>query len=223
VLSERGRVRRIHMPIVKIENISQESILGIWKITENADVLLQEAILSEEELNELSRITNFRRKKEWLSARIILKSLMKSIGVPYEGTYKNEFSKPYLIRNGFHISIAHSFPLAGAMIHKSKPCGMDIEMPKPSLFYIAPKFLNNREDEWIIRKPMDLCLAWAAKEVMYKLCGKKDLSFRENLTLEPYECRSKGEIHVEVNDEGERERVALEYEQIDEMMVCYSL
>lgn len=211
------------MPIVKIENISEECVWGLWKIVENSEVLSREAILSDQEQAELAAISNPKRRKEWLAARVLLKNIMEYIKVPYEGTRKDEFRKPYLIRNGFHISIAHSFPFAGAIVNRMNPCGIDIEKPKPALYFIAPKFLSEKESSYVARKPMDLCLAWAAKEVLYKLYGRKDLSFRDHLLIQPYECGSKGKIRVSVNLNDRIDLVPVEYEQLEETMICYSV
>ena len=210
------------MPVVKIENISEECTWGLWKIVENTEVLMQEVIISDEEKSELVRITNPRRKKEWLAARVILKSIMEHLKIPYLGTRKNDSNKPFLVHNGFHISIAHSFPFAGAIVNKINPCGIDIEKPKPALFFIASKFLNEEESAYVAKKPMDLCLAWAAKEVMYKLYGQRDLSFRDNLLIQPYECKLKGQVNVHLNYDKHESLVPLEYEQMEDTMICYS-
>lgn len=211
------------MPIVKIENISEESTLGLWKITENTDALLHEAVLSENELVEFEKISNLRRKKEWLAVRVLLKTIMHSLNIPYKGTFKDDSSKPFLVHNGFHISLAHSFPYAGAIVNPINPCGIDIEKPKPALYFIASKFLSDKESEYVAKKPLDLCLAWAAKEVMFKLCGKKNLSFRDNLQIEPYECQAKGTVEVCINHENCTGRVPLEYELLEETLICYSV
>ncbi len=211
------------MPVVKIENINEECTWGLWKITENSEVLEKEARFSEEEKTELTKISNPRRKKEWLAARVILKRIMEKLNVMYEGIRKDDACKPYLVHNGYHISLAHSFPYAGAIVNKSKPCGIDIEKPKPALYFIASKFLNDQEDKYVAKKPEDLCLAWAAKEVMFKLYGKKDLSFRDNLLIQPYEYRDKGRIKVHINYPDYQDLTSLQYERVENTVICHSL
>ena len=211
------------MPVVKIENISEDCTLGLWKITENTDALYQESVLSENEILEYEKISNLKRKKEWLAVRVLLKTVMKSLNIPYKGTIKDDASKPFLVHNGFHISLAHSFPYAGVIVNRMNPCGIDIEKPKPALYFIASKFLSDKECEYVAKKPMDLCLAWAAKEVMFKLCGKKNLSFRDHLLIEPYECQARGKVEVHINHENRNGRVPLEYELVEETLICYSV
>jgi 4'-phosphopantetheinyl transferase len=211
------------MPIVKIENLNEECTWGLWKITENSEVLEKEASFSEEEKIELTKISNPRRKKEWLAARVTLKRIMEKLNIPYEGIRKDESCKPYLIRNGYHISLAHSFPYAGAIVNRTSPCGIDIEKPKPALYFIAPKFLSEKEDEYIVKKPVDLCLAWAAKEVMFKLYGKKDLSFKDNLQIQPYKCTDKGQINVRIQHLDYQHLTPLQYEQLEDTVICHSI
>lgn len=211
------------MPVIKIEHISEDSVWGLWKIEEDQETLLRNAVLSGEEVSEMDRIANPRRKTEWLASRVMLKTIMDSLGIPYRGLRKNEASKPYLVNDGFHISLAHSFPIAGAMVNRNSPCGIDIEKPKPALFTIATKFLSDEEWNTIPKRLPELCLAWAVKEVLYKLYGDKRISFRENLVLHPFIYSPKGRIRACIRRMGESKSVNLGYEQAGDMMVCYSL
>ena len=211
------------MPVVKIENINDDSFWGLWKIEETTDSLLSKSYLSEEEINELSHISNLKRKKEWLGARVMLKQLIEQCSLPYYGTYKDENKKPYLHTIKYHISIAHCFPFAVTLVNKKHACGIDIEKPKPALFHIAPKFLATDEISSIKQKPDDLCLAWAAKEVLYKLHGNRKLSFKENLHLEPYSLDNKqGNIKARIALSHYCNLYLLGYEILDGFLVCYS-
>ena len=82
------------MPLVKIENINDGVSRGIWKIEENADFLLEKTTLSEFEKEELSLISNVKKRKEWLSARVLLKCMIEDRGVPYYGIFKDDHAKP---------------------------------------------------------------------------------------------------------------------------------
>ena len=213
------------MPVVKIEDINKDSCWGLWKIEETTDALQNLSFLSKEELNELNQITNLRRKKEWLGARALLKHIIdKYLVMEYHGTYKDEHNKPFLHNHSAHISIAHCFPYATTLVNRNHPCGIDIETPKPALFHVAPKFLNTEELKNIKYKPKDLCLAWTAKEVLYKLHGKQKLSFRENLHIVPKSPKSKkGQITAEIELSETTNRYTLVYEILENYMICYSL
>jgi phosphopantetheinyl transferase len=211
------------MPIVKIENINEDCTWGLWKIEETTECLMQSAVLSDAEKEELNRISNLCRKKEWLAARVLLKMVMIGKNVPYTGTRKNEICKPFLVNNGHHISLAHSFPFAGVIVNRLAPCGIDIEKPKPSLFHIAPRFLSEPESDYIQKKPMDLCLAWAAKEVLFKLYGNRHISFRDHLKVEPHLCGQKGNFRAAIHHQNDHMEIGLKYEQVEDTLICYSV
>jgi len=210
------------MPIVNIKHISDHVTYGIWKIEENINFLRRKAYLSSYEQIEYKKIQNIKRKKEWLSARITMLSICEALDIKYKGTYKDENKKPHLIGVPWHISISHSFPYAAALINTSGPCGIDIEMAKPSLFHVSRRFLNEEELKQIPRSPMHLCSAWAAKEVLFKIYGRKNLSFKNNLLLSPYELKQEGQIQGHIKLEMETGGYLMSYFQIDGFIVCYS-
>lgn len=210
------------MPIISIKQINENITSGVWKIEENADFLLKSTVLSKFEKTEFEKIQNVKRIKEWLAARAILLSLCQEMGINYKGIYKDEHSKPHLIGLPFHISISHSFPYATALINKEYPCGIDIEKAKPALFHVAHRFLNDVEMKEIPRDASYLCSAWAAKEVLFKIYGRKNLIFKKNLSLSPYELKPEGEIigHIELGM-GTGDYV-LQYFQLDDFIICHS-
>ena len=213
------------MPVVKIENISDDSCWGLWKIEETTDSLLNLSFLSGEEHKELSRISNLKRKKEWLAARALLKHVInKNLSLEYLGTYKDENNKPFLFGHTAHISIAHSFPYAVTLLNRNHACGIDIEKPKPALFHVARKFLDTQELKEIKHNSGDLCLAWAAKEVLYKLHGKQKLSFRENLHIDIISLQNKErQFTAEIALPESCNKYSLVYETMENYVICYSI
>jgi phosphopantetheinyl transferase len=210
------------MPILEIKHINKNVSIGLWRIEENADTLLECTSLSQEERVEFDNIQNVKRKKEWLGARAILFSLCKEMNMKYQGTFKDEHQKPHLIDIPWYISISHSFPYACSMIHKTKPCGIDIERAKPSLFHISKRFLNNEELKTIPRDPLYLCAAWAAKEVLLKIQGRKSLSFKKNLRLTPYNLKQDGRIRGHIKLDKDQSSHILHYFQLNDFIICHS-
>jgi len=213
------------MPVVKIENINDDLCWGLWKIGETSESLLNFSYLSEAEKKELFQISNIKRKKEWLAARALLRHMVeKHLMLEYQGTFKDDHKKPFLFGQNLHISIAHSFPYAVVLINKSHPCGIDIEKPKPALFHVAPKFLDAIELKEIKNNPEDLCLAWAAKEVLFKLHGKQKLNFKDNLHIQPYSLKNKrGQIKADIKLSESNVPYSLVYEIRETYVICYSL
>jgi phosphopantetheinyl transferase len=211
------------MPIVKIKHINDDVTFGMWKIEENEDYLQHHVRLSKQERGEFKKIQHVKRKKEWLSARATLLEVCKSLKIKFEGTVKDENSKPHLKGLPWHISISHSFPYACALINRKEPCGIDIEKAKPALFHVSKRFLNEQELHDIPRNPSNLCAAWAAKEVLFKIYGRQKLSFKENLLLTPFDLKPQGNIIGQLKLEMGKRDYILEYFQLDEFVVMYSI
>lgn len=163
-----------------IEDISSESAYAVWHITEEVEELQQE--FSEEE-NRLIENHHFKRKCEYYATRKAMEALCRHMGSVFEGIRKDENGKPFLINSAWHISISHAYPFVTCILHKKNSCGIDIELPREQLIKIQRKFLS--EDELSVSgNDVDkLCLFWCAKEALYKVYGKKNLVFAENIKV----------------------------------------
>jgi len=210
------------MPLIRIEHINDNVSYGLWKIEENADSLLKNALLSKYETIEFKKIQHVKRQKEWLGARAALLALCTAMNIKCEGTFKDENGKPHLIGVPWHISIAHSFPYAVVLLNSQEPCGIDIEKAKPALFDVSYRFLNEKELKQIPRDPQHLCAAWTAKEVLFKLHGRGKLSFKDNLLLSPYKIKDKGQIEGHIKLDKEIGDYFLQYFQLDDFIICHS-
>ena len=108
------------------------------------------------------------------------------------------------------------------MINKNEPCGVDIEKAKPALFQVSKRFLNDRELNEIPRNPGNLCAAWAAKEVLFKIYGRQKISFKENLLLSPFDLKPQGNNIGQIKLEMGTRDYILEYFQLEDFVVIYS-
>lgn len=210
------------MSIINIEQINSEVSWIIWKIEESVDSLLQNTFLSDQELLEYQRYNNLKRIKEWLGARNALSALLKQHGYVYSGIEKDKFDKPVLRDNSLHISLAHSYPFAVAMIHKKRPCGIDIEKTKPALIQVSPRFLNDRELPTIRQNVDGLCLAWTAKETLYKMYGKIPLSFKNQIFLSPFKVEKRGKIKATVTIKNQQDEHELVYCRMEDFYICFN-
>lgn len=154
----------------------------VWEITEDFDYLSSQ--LHPRDLNEVGESFLENKKLETAATRLASANLMKSIGVNYEGIQKDEFGKPHIPNNpNIHVSISHAFPLAGAIIDTSGPTGIDIEKPGKQILRIKHKFLSDDEMDFCGDDQNLLTQAWCAKEVLYKIHGRKQLSFKKQLSV----------------------------------------
>ena len=164
------------MPLLLSKQLSVRAAYAVWNIQET---FLELPYLSPEPFPaQLHPV----RQAEWIVGRILVKSLCDQFGIEYRGISKQDTGKPFLNGHDAHISISHSFPIAAAMIHLEKPCGIDMELPRITLQYVKQKFLHpsEKEHQGNLEK---LCTIWCAKEVIYKIFGRKFLSLKDEIKV----------------------------------------
>ena len=209
------------MPITKLEKINSNSYWCIWEITETVDQLLEMIILSKDGHKEIDSISHPIKQRERLASRCCVQELVGQVRKEYNGIVKDKHDKPHLIDINFHISISHSFPYAVAILHKKLPVGIDIEKPIEKLGRIAHRYLNQEEfadSEGDVKK---LCIYWSGKEAINKLNGKVGLNFKRHIRIAPFILHKKDVIRSEFSAEGITARIALNYQEIHDHIVCY--
>ena len=175
------------MPLLLSKQIDDSAAYAIWKISETNSQL--------QKLHDEIAREDFHRNKigEWLATRILVKLLCQKFGIDYAGIRKDENGKPFLVNSTAQISLSHSFPIASAMLHTSKPCGIDVEWPREKMQRIQDKFLNTAESKY--RDDLtSLCTIWAAKEAIYKRYGKRSLSLKDHILIDLKPDSISGEI-----------------------------
>lgn len=177
------------MPIEKIV-LDHQRAWALWQISEEEEALA--AQMSQEPVS--PAITNTQKRREWLSARILVKEMMTALGASFQGIIKDAFGKPFLNGYPYQLSLSHSFPYVAALIDKSEPVGIDLEQPKEKLLKIAPRILHPEELLDAGNDILKHCIYWCAKEALVKVHGKKDLTFAENLLIDPFFLENEGDI-----------------------------
>jgi 4'-phosphopantetheinyl transferase len=180
------------MAIVVKENVEDDCTMGLWEIEEDLDTLFKKVSLDKDETKTLLNFKNVDRQVEWLSVRALLNDLTKcNSKIIY-----NEEHKPFLFDNSFNISISHSKKLTSILLGKYKKVGIDLEYMSHRINKIAHKFVNH--NEYITPnktfEQMHLYIHWCAKEALYKICDKKNINFKDNLTIKPFEIDHAGSI-----------------------------
>lgn len=173
------------MPLVHSEKIDKTSTLLLWELTETETQLrgkLGNAFNSED----LMKITHPQKQREWLASRLLIQQLAEQFGIPYTGTHKDEHGKAYLVNNDSHISITHTFEYVAVVINPDSAVGIDMEKMDAKLQRTSRKYLSEPEFEHAGNDLAALCTYWCAKEALYKLYGKKKISFRESIYIKPF-------------------------------------
>jgi 4'-phosphopantetheinyl transferase EntD len=192
--------------------------LGIWEITESYDELRSRLSLESEEVRKLEGYRNESRKLEWLSVRNLANELT---GTNTRIVY-TEDRKPYLLDNSSHISISHSRNLIAILMSKFKRVGIDLEHMSKRVTGIADKFINEQE---LISKESEtfhLYIHWCAKEALYKICDKKFINIRENITIKPFRPEDEGEIEGLVDNIHGRDNYRLHYRRMGEYIIVWT-
>jgi 4'-phosphopantetheinyl transferase len=116
---------------------------------------------------------------------LIEEMIKNSFGKEYQLDY-DEFGKPQLRGGIGFVSLSYCKNWIAIGFSKKAEIGIDVEHKRKQLENIAPRFMNASElEEWqqSSRKQDYLQLVWGAKEALYKVYGRKQLVFRENLLV----------------------------------------
>lgn len=208
------------MGIILKKKLEDGSMLGMWEITEDINVLLNQVKLSGTELERFDGFLSHARKLEFLSVRALLaKMLNPDVKIAYNGNWK-----PYLDDGSHNISISHSKNLTSILLNKTKRVGIDLEYMSHRIRKIAHKFINDNEsiNKNDLTEKYHLYIHWCAKEALYKICDKKDINFKLNLFIKPFQLNNEGVIKGTVDSERINEEFDLNYFKYDNYIIVYT-
>lgn len=209
------------MTLFSINNINSNLSVGIWEITETKEELIQKINFSTTELKELNEIKIENQKLQWLSVRMLLKEML---GIQSRIIYTKK-GKPFLKNSSSKISISHSDKFVALMINKKEETGIDIEKINNKVDQIKNKFLSPNELSEInhIENLEKLHVYWGAKESLYKLYGEKELIFKADLIIAPFQYSGNGTITGRIEKNHFQRCYLLKYEKIQDYLLVYVL
>ena len=211
---------KLKMGCIIKHNINDSSVLGVWKIEEDLDTLLQTVALDADEKKKLNSFRSVRRKFEFLSVRALLAELTgNTANIIY-----NKNNKPFLKNGSMFISISHSHQLTAILLSVNEKVGVDLEYMSSNIAAIALKFMNVKEK--ITKDPANrlyhLYLHWCAKEALYKICDKEITSIRKDISIEPFKVCDSGKITGSVNTDVMNESFNLNYIKYDNYAIVWT-
>jgi phosphopantetheinyl transferase len=200
--------------------LNEFSILGVWKIEEDLNTLLDLALLDNDEKKKYKGFSSNSRKLEFLSVRALLSEL---IGREAKIVY-NKNNKPFLKDGSRFISISHSHKLTAILLSTNEKVGIDLEYMSSNIAALAFKFINRKEK---ITKEKEerryhLYVHWCAKEALYKICDKEGISIRNSITIEPFIVKESGEIKGQVHTNKINETFDLYYSKYDNYAIVWT-
>jgi len=200
------------MPITHQVSLDQDLSYCIWKIEETEEEMLDLLHLNAVELADFEKTRVPEKRLEWLGARNALKHLVTPHGQFF--LFKDEFGKPHLNHGDWQVSMSHAKGYGAAAIQRIKPIGIDIELERPQITRIAKKFLHEEEKVWSDLTITNLTKIWGAKEALYKLHGRTQLIFAEQIRVYPFK-ENKGEIL----ENGSIDTFGLAFDALDELYI----
>lgn len=161
------------MPIIINKRLAGSSKLGVWKLTENLELLEEIFPLLLEEKQFYNNIRNEKRKREWLISRILLTEILeKRVLISY-----TKHGKPYIKNQTTEISITHSKNFVSLLLSNKLIPGVDIEHINDRVDKVKHKFLDKNELNWC-QSLEAKTICWSAKEAIFKTY-EKELDFHD--------------------------------------------
>lgn len=193
------------MPLKEIHQTGSQSGWAIWHIEENVGQLTNTIIGTPSK-----EITHDSKKLEWLAARHLVLSLSNHLGLRYFGVKKDAFGKPFLEKYPHQLSLSHSFPYVAVQIDHDQPVGIDLEQPKSKILKIAPRVFSPIELKDAGVDVVKHTVYWCAKETMYKIHGKGNIHFSDQLNIEPFLLQEEGKLNGVISS-GKKVKVNMDY------------
>lgn len=213
------------MPLVERIDLDAHTRLGWWRITEPSTELRPRLVFSRSEEEFMQRISNEKRRTQWMASRVLLKTLIGTEG--FVEMFVDPYGRPEVENYDIRISISHTHDYAAVILSDRFTVGIDVEQVKPDLDRIKTKFM--RPDE-LAGMPTDedaltyVLLHWSAKEVMYKIYARRKLDFRDHMGVHPFELHPERGIFHGWTAKGDYDRTfALHYRRLDTYYVVWAV
>ncbi len=208
------------MALVYLRELDNDVRFAIWRIEETAEDLIGRLQLDGREQAILSKLNKGKRTLHWLATRVLLRHMLDTTG--FIDCPSDENGKPYLANFPQRISLTHSFDYAAVMMSNNGEVGIDLELVKPKILRIADKFMKQEELEAIGNGHIEqLYACWCAKEAVYKLQGNKGVSFKDNMTIQPFDYQDQGVLFLDLEAPDRTDRFKVYYERFQEYMLGY--
>ena len=167
------------MPIIRTIRPNDNTVVGIWNITESIDDLSSQVVLSSKSKELLKNRKASIHKLQFLSIRAILLEL------GYSDQDLSYINNAPILNNGKKISISHSNLFSCVIISDFK-VGIDVQEFNNKINTIAKKFIGY---EALYVKDNDIqiiSIIWNIKESIYKIAEIIGLDYKNHLLVIPF-------------------------------------
>ena len=167
------------MPIIRIIKPNDNTIVGIWKITETLDNLSKSVSLSSTSKELLKNRKSRVHKLQFLSVRAILLELGYSVD-----SLSYQDNRPILNDNK-KISISHS-NLFSCVIISDLKVGIDVQKTDHKINTVAKKFIGYETLYLDVDDFKRMTIIWNIKESIYKIANINGLDYKTHLLVVPF-------------------------------------
>jgi len=206
------------MPLHHIIQHNETTQIFIWKITESYDQLSSEVTLNENNQARLQNMKSELHRRGFLSVR----KLLEYNGYTDFDLYYDKTGKPHL-HDGKHISITHSHEFS-AIVLSDTNIGIDMEKQREKIRIIADKFTAPLEEKYLNRESDDyigkLTVIWGTKEAIFKVRNEIGISFKDHISLLPFEIAERKAIAILGFNETET-NFSVHFEEIENFTLVY--
>lgn len=211
------------MPLLLQRDVASKTKFAVWKIEESDNWFRSQLTLDERENHLINSIRHPHKKLHWLSSRLLLRILLDNPG-GFIHLESDERGKPVVQNFPVKISISHSAEFSALMLSESLDVGIDIEKIDPKITRIQHKFLREEEFKNISEENSteQVYVYWCAKEAMYKLHGRKQLDFKEHLSVAPFQYSGSGKIKGAIHKNSFHQQLEISYEKLDGYMMAFT-
>lgn len=166
----------------------------VWKITESARDLLSS--VSPDCAAEALLLHGEPRRKEWLAVRLLLE---RACGVDARIVY-DKAGKPSVEGLCGYISVSHTRGYAFLAYSKDTPLGIDAELVGRDALSASRRFVNESSMQMLSGEDAaGKALAyWCCCEALFKLVGNIGGTYKENVSVKPFDLSAQGEIMLSV-------------------------
>ncbi len=186
------------MPFYKEIQVKYNTIIYLWKITEDIDWYYDQTILTDYSKQRLSKMLSIQHQKGFLSVRMLLQHLgLSDFNLQYAETGKPKLNLEFRILNSddfvskmqhqTFISISHSHSFASIVV-SNENIGLDLEIIKDKILKIAPRYMDIFHLEKLseIDQKKKATIIWSVKEALFKIVDQKGISYPEHIFEKPF-------------------------------------
>ncbi len=191
----------------------------IWQITEKPAELISSLREQSPGFKGIPPSDKTDRQAEWLASRLLISLIGLDPNIHYD-----EDGKPHDSEGKYNLSLSHSGEFVAVISHPVKKVGIDIELTGERILRVKEKFAGINEKAFL-KKNLEaemLYVIWGAKECAFKIYGKGDIDFKNQLFVSPFDFTVKGKTDVVLRKGDSDTNYNVEWEYFGNLMLVFA-